>query len=153
MEVLSRPAEEFVNDDALENMWAMKAIEHATVHFNLLCSVDPRLLRLTPYDDQIYEQFRLMFPNMNVVVVDEEEVKSAAGKEKWRTYMEKFNRLQDYNMGTLLRANAEEEFRPENAVLVVRAQFWAIEIARNREGHNDCIRTKFRGVGVNKVNE
>ncbi|KXJ71560.1 hypothetical protein RP20_CCG020282 [Aedes albopictus] len=144
MDVLSRPADEFVNDGMVEELWAMKAVEHAEVHFNLLCSVDPRQLHLTPYDNEIYEEFRKQFPDMNVAVVDENELKSADGKAKWRTYMEKFNRLEDYSYGTLLRASAGEEFHPENAILVVRIQFWAIEIARNREGHNDCIRKKFK---------
>uniref|UniRef100_A0A2M4C2A0 Polysaccharide biosynthesis domain-containing protein n=1 Tax=Anopheles marajoara TaxID=58244 RepID=A0A2M4C2A0_9DIPT len=150
MDVLSRPAEEFTNDGTVEELWAVQAVDHAEVHFNLLCSVDPRWLRLTPYDNELYDQFRRMWPDMNVRVIDENDLKSPEGKTKWRTYMAKFSRLEDYSVGTLLRANAEEEFRPENAVLVVRAQFWAIEIARNREGANDCIRDKFRGCFVNK---
>uniref|UniRef100_A0AAG5D854 Polysaccharide biosynthesis domain-containing protein n=1 Tax=Anopheles atroparvus TaxID=41427 RepID=A0AAG5D854_ANOAO len=137
----------------LEELWAVKAVDHAEVHFNLLCSVDPRLLRLTPYDDEIYEQFRRTFPDMDVREINENELKSSDGKGKWRAYMEKFNRLEDYSYGTLLRANADEEFRPENAILVVRIQFWAIEIARNREGHNDCIRNKFRGSKGSKYTE
>lgn len=145
MDVLTRPAEEFVNDGTVEELWAMKAVEHAEIHFNLLCSVDPRLLHLTPYDNEIYEEFRRQFPSMNVAAVDENELKSDDSKAKWRTYMEKFNRLEDYSYGTLMRVNAAEEFQPSNAILVVRIQFWAIEIARNREGHNDGIRKKFRG--------
>ncbi|XP_053688382.1 protein PBDC1 [Sabethes cyaneus] len=145
MDVLSRPAEEFGNDGTVEELWAMKAVEHAEVYFNLLCSVDPRQLHLTPYDNEIYDEFRRQFPDMNVAVVNENELKSTEGKTKWRTYMEKFNRLEDYSYGTLLRADASEEFQPGNAILVVRIQFWAIEIARNREGHNDSIRDSFRG--------
>ncbi|XP_055629046.1 protein PBDC1 [Toxorhynchites rutilus septentrionalis] len=145
MEVLSRPAEEFVNDGSVEELWAMKAVEHAEIHFNLLCSVDPRMLHLTPYDNEIYEEFRKQFPDMDVAMVNENELKSADGKAKWRSYMEKFNRLENYSYGTLIRANAAEEFQPENAILVVRIQFWAIEISRNREGHNDGIRKRFQG--------
>ncbi|XP_055610042.1 protein PBDC1 [Uranotaenia lowii] len=144
MDVLNRPAEEFVNDGMVEELWAMKAVDHAEVHFNLLCSVDPRQLRLTPYDDEIYEEFRRQFPTMNVASINENELKSSEEKERWRAYMEKFNRLEDYSYGTLMRAKATEEFRPDNAILVVRIQFWAIEIARNREGLNDGIRKKFR---------
>lgn len=43
-------------------------------------------------------------------------------------------------MGTLIRTDASKEFSPENSILVVRIQFLAIEIARNREGFNDDIR-------------
>ena len=145
MDVLSRPADEFVNDGMVEELWAMKAVEHAEVHFNLLCSVDPRQLHLTPYDNEIYEEFRRQFPDLDVSVVKEAELKSGEGKSKWRAYVEKFNRLEDFSYGTLLRADATEEFQPDNAILVVRIQFWAIEVARNREGFNDGLREKFRG--------
>uniref|UniRef100_A0A1Q3F7L8 Polysaccharide biosynthesis domain-containing protein n=1 Tax=Culex tarsalis TaxID=7177 RepID=A0A1Q3F7L8_CULTA len=145
MDVLSRPADEFVNDGMVEELWAMKAVEHAEIHFNLLCSVDPRQLHLTPYDNEIYEEFRRQFPDLDVSVVKEAELKSGEGKAKWRAYVEKFNRLEDFSYGTLLRADATEEFQPDNAILVVRIQFWAIEVARNREGHNDSLREKFRG--------
>uniref|UniRef100_A0A8D8DB63 Protein PBDC1 n=3 Tax=Culex pipiens TaxID=7175 RepID=A0A8D8DB63_CULPI len=145
MDVLSRPADEFVNDGMVEELWAMKAVEHAEIHFNLLCSVDPRQLHLTPYDNEIYEEFRRNFPDLDVSVVKEADLKSGEGKAKWRAYVEKFNRLEDFSYGTLLRADATEEFQPDNAILVVRIQFWAIEVARNREGCNDVLREKFRG--------
>uniref|UniRef100_A0A8D8BKX8 Protein PBDC1 n=1 Tax=Culex pipiens TaxID=7175 RepID=A0A8D8BKX8_CULPI len=145
MDVLSRPANEFVNDGMVEELWAMKAVEHAEIHFNLLCSVDPRQLHLTPYDNEIYEEFRRNFPDLDVSVVKEADLKSGDGKAKWRAYVEKFNRLEDFSYGTLLRADATEEFQPDNAILVVRIQFWAIEVARNREGCNDVLREKFRG--------
>lgn len=34
-DVLSRPADEFENDNLVEEMWAMKAFEHAEVYFNV----------------------------------------------------------------------------------------------------------------------
>ncbi|KAL9701887.1 hypothetical protein quinque_005328 [Culex quinquefasciatus] len=118
MDVLSRPADEFVNDGMVEELWAMKAVEHAEIHFNLLCSVDPRQLHLTPYDNEIYEEFRRNFPDLDVSVVKEADLKSGDGKAKWRAYVEKFNRLEDFSYGTLLRADATEEFQPDNAILV-----------------------------------
>lgn len=39
----------------LEALWAEKAFSHAETHFNLLLAVDPRNLKLTPHDDQIYK--------------------------------------------------------------------------------------------------
>lgn len=39
----------------LEALWAEKAFSHAEMHFNLLLSLDPRFLKLSPYDDQIYK--------------------------------------------------------------------------------------------------
>lgn len=34
-DILTRPAEEFDNDSLVEEMWAMKAFEHAEVYFNV----------------------------------------------------------------------------------------------------------------------
>lgn len=152
----------------------MKAFEHAEIYFNviydqprsfhirrlskfrkwsiscsicsiqLLCSVDPKLLKLTPYDDQIYQTFREDFPNFNVGKVSENELKNPSAKHKWRSFIEKFNKLEDYSYGTLMRADASQDFGPHNSILIVRIQFWAIEIARNREGFNDKIRYKYK---------
>ena len=44
---LSAPSEHFGNDGRVEELWAMKAMEHAEVYFNLLCSVEPSRLKLT----------------------------------------------------------------------------------------------------------
>lgn len=101
-------------------------------------------MKLTPFDDQIYQTFREDFPNFNVGKVNENELKNPSAKHKWRTFIEKFNKLEDYSYGTLMRADASQDFGPDNSVLVVRIQFWAIEIARNREGFNDKIRYKYK---------
>lgn len=161
-------------------MWAMKAFQHAEVHFNviflsqnyflsifitknlfllfvykfqLLCSVDPRLLKLTPYDDQIYQTFREDFPTFSVDKVSENDLKNPTAKQKWRTFIEKFNKLDDYSYGTLMRSDANQDFGPHNSVLVVRVQFWAIEIARNREGLNDQIRHKYKPTPIESTDE
>lgn len=140
---MKRPAEEFGNDTLLEELWAKKAFEHAETHFNLLLSVDPKILKLTPFDDQIYNTFRQDFPNMQVDVLSENQLKSDASKAKWRAFIEKFDKIEDFSFGTLIRGNCREEFSAENSILVVRIQFLAIEIARNREGLNDCLRSKY----------
>lgn len=95
---------------------------------------------MTPYDNEIYTAFRQDFPHLNVAHIDENEIKSADGKTKWRAFIEKFNKLPDFSYGTLLRADANKEFGPDNSMFILRIQFWAIEIARNREGYNDNIR-------------
>lgn len=143
--VLSRPAEEFENDPSVEAMWAMKAMEHADVYFNILCSVDPKLLKLTPHDDQIYKAFRDTFPDLKVDKINEDELKSPEGKQKWRPFCEQFKDVvEDYSFGTLLRADCNEEYLQENTILTTRIQFYAIELARNREGLNDGIRGKYK---------
>lgn len=143
--VLSRPAEEFVNDPSLEAMWVSKAVDHAEVYFNIICSVDPKILRLTTHDDVIYKTFREHFPDLKVDLLIEDEMKSPEGKVKWREYCEKFKDVvEDYNFGTLLRLNTRGEYSEENTMLSTRIQFYAIELARNKEGLNDSIRDNFK---------
>ncbi|CAG9766887.1 unnamed protein product [Ceutorhynchus assimilis] len=125
-------------------MWAMRAYEHAEIYFNILCSVDPKILRLTPEDDLIYKLFREEFPSLDVRVIIENELKSTREKAKWRPFCEKFrNVVEDYSYGTLLRSDASKDYKEDNTILVTRIQFFAIEIARNREGVNDSLRKKF----------
>lgn len=111
-----------------------------SVHLNspqILCSANPRDLKLTPFDDQIYNTFRQDFPNFDVQKLNEDQMKSAEGKELWRNFIYKFDKLDDYNFLTLIRQDVDKDASQENSILVVRIQFLAIEIARNREGHND----------------
>ncbi|CAB0012665.1 unnamed protein product [Nesidiocoris tenuis] len=123
--VLSRPAEEFGND--------------------ILCSVDPKALRLTKHDDLIYTKFREMFPDLDVQSINEDEMKSDQGKAKWRPFCEQFKEVvEDYSFGTLLRADVTMDYSEKNSILTSRIQFLAIEIARNREGHNNDIRSRFK---------
>ncbi|XP_041448532.1 LOW QUALITY PROTEIN: protein PBDC1 [Drosophila obscura] len=144
--MLSRPADEFGNDSMVEEMWAAKALEHAEVHFKLLTSVHPSQLRLTPYDDQIYETFRQDFPDLKVGLLTDDVLKSAVEKLKWREFAEKFNKMDDYStsLGTLMRADASQEFSPDISIFVFRVQFLAVEIARNREGLNDEVHAKHK---------
>ncbi|XP_069677851.1 protein PBDC1 [Periplaneta americana] len=143
--VLTRPADEFDNDPSVEAMWAMKAMEHAEVYFNILCSVDPKFLKLTPHDDNIYKTFREEFPDLKVDKLDEDQLKSPEAKQKWRPFCEKFKGVvEDYSFGTLLRLDHGGEYSEENSILVTRIQFYAIELSRNREGLNDCIRSKYK---------
>ncbi|KAG7172549.1 protein PBDC1-like isoform X1 [Homarus americanus] len=138
-------AEELENDSTMEELWAMKAMEHSEIHFNLLCAVDPRLLKLTPKDDAIYTAFRNEFPDFNVKKLEEKDLKSAEAKEKWRPFCLAFEKeIEDYSFATLVRIDGEDEYSESNTILVTRIQFFCIEITRNREGLNDAIRTKFK---------
>ncbi|KAK6621642.1 hypothetical protein RUM44_001449 [Polyplax serrata] len=143
--LLTRPAEEFENDKSVELMWAKKAFEHAEIYFNILCSVDSSLLKLTPNDSEIYDLFRKCFPDLNVAVINEDEMKSNEGKAKWRDFCTYFqNKVEDFSFGTLLRKNCTGEYSEENSILVTRIQFLAIELARNKEGLNKSIRSKYK---------
>jgi hypothetical protein len=47
----------------------------------ILCSVDPKLLKLTPHDEYIYKSFREEFPDFFVDKLDEDHLKSPEAKE------------------------------------------------------------------------
>ena len=79
-------------------------------------------------------------------------MKSKEGKEKWRNFINQYEKkIEDYNFGTMLRANAAWEYGEKETIfgelfcesdrfgiwavltgytLAVRMQFYAIEIAR-----------------------
>ncbi|XP_078421524.1 protein PBDC1 isoform X1 [Cetorhinus maximus] len=139
-QALSLPADAYGNDPNLEMIWAMKAYQHAEIYFNLICSVDPRFLKLTREDDLIYDEFRKQFRDMKVDILDQEELKSEAAKLRWRPFCLQFEALvEDFNYGTLLRLDCSKDYVEENTIFATRIQFFAIEIARNREGHNTAL--------------
>lgn len=49
--------------------------------------------------------------------------------------------VEDFNYGTLLRLDCSQGYTEENTIFAPRIQFFAIEIARNREGHNKVVYT------------
>ncbi|XP_056288334.1 protein PBDC1 isoform X2 [Pseudoliparis swirei] len=137
---LSLPAEAYGNDPQLEAMWAMKAYNHAEIYFNLISSVDPKFLKLTKLDDEIYSDFRGTFKDLDVKRLTTEDLKSEGAKEVWRPFCNRFEGLvEDFNYGTLLRLDAERDYSEENSIFATRVQFFAVEVARNREGSNDTV--------------
>ncbi|OQV16356.1 putative Protein PBDC1 [Hypsibius exemplaris] len=141
---LQAPAENYVNDPEVEFLWAMKAVEHAEVHFNLVRSVDPRTLRLTEQDDKMYSTFEASFPDFQLSPLIEDQLKSADAKEKWREWMKPLEtEVADFNYATLLRIDAAGDYSENNTLIVPRLEFLVIEVARNRRGFNDGLRGKF----------
>ncbi|XP_019745716.1 protein PBDC1 [Hippocampus comes] len=139
---LSLPAEAYGNDERLEVMWAMKAYNHAEVYFNLISSVDPKFLKLTKMDDDIYSTFRETFEDLDIKVLHPDQLKSAEAKERWRPFCNRYEGLvEDFNYGTLLRLDCQKDYTEENTIFATRIQFFAVEIARNREGLNDTVFT------------
>ncbi|XP_068430090.1 protein PBDC1 [Clinocottus analis] len=137
---LSLPAEAYGNDPRLEAMWAMKAYNHAEVFFNLISSVEPKFLKLTKLDDEIYSIFRETFKELDIKLLKTEDLKSEEAKETWRPFCNRFEGLiEDFNYGTLLRLDCEKDYTEENTIFATRTQFFAVEIARNREGYNDAV--------------
>jgi len=138
-DLLTRPAEEYENDTNVETAWVVQACQFADVHFNLISSVDPKLLRLTREDDKIYDAFQRAFPGASVERIVEEDLKSPKAKEAWRQFCDAHKDIPDYNFGTLLRLDSKKDYCEENTTLVPRMQFLAIESARNRQGCNDHV--------------
>merc|ERR1712113_496520 len=99
----------------------------------------------SPCDDEIYTAFRKEFPDMKVGLLDEmKDLKSDGMKKRWREFCEAHKDVEDYSFATLLRLDSAGEYEEENSVIVTKIQFYAIELARNREGHNTLIRHKFK---------
>ncbi|NWX32950.1 PBDC1 protein, partial [Notiomystis cincta] len=66
--------------------------------------------------------------------------------QKWRPFCLRFEGVvEDFNYGTLLRLDSRREYTEENTIFATRIQFFAIEIARNREGWNDEVFSSAKG--------
>lgn len=62
--------------------------------------MDPKILRLTKLDDDLYTHFRKSFPNMNVTLFTQEELKTVEAKEQWRSFCDAYKEsLEDFNYG------------------------------------------------------
>jgi len=128
----------------IEKQFAVKAVEHAQTYWNLLEKIPPRELKLTKFDDEIFDHTMAEFPELNeephekVTKLDEDWMKSPEGKERWRKFIASYEKkVKDYNFGSLIRTDARDEYGERNTIFVTRIQFYAFEIARNRLGLND----------------
>lgn len=113
-------------------------------YWSILEKMPGSKLRLTRMDDEILAHLRADFPDFDpAATVDEDEMKSPAGKERWRKFVMVYEKgekkVEDYNFGTMLRKSAKTEYGEKETMLALRMQFYAIEIARNRAGLNDWI--------------
>lgn len=55
---------------------------------------------------------------MSVKVLNEDEMKTSCGKEKWRPFCEKSKiTVLDYSFGTLIRIDSDGEYLEENSML------------------------------------
>lgn len=66
---------------------------HAQTYWNILEKVKGSELRLTKLDQEIYEHFQKDFPEVDVSkIIDEDAMKSKAGKERWRKFMQAYEK-------------------------------------------------------------
>ncbi|RAO71409.1 uncharacterized protein BHQ10_007421 [Talaromyces amestolkiae] len=135
------------NLEDMEKQFAVKAVEHLMTYWSILEKVPGSKLRLTKMDDEILEHFKREFPDFDPAeTINEDEMKSKAGKEKWRNFMKEYEKtISDYNFGTMLRANPKTEYDQETTIFAMRMQFYAVEIARNRAGLNDWVYEQAQG--------
>jgi hypothetical protein len=101
-------------------------------YWSILERVKGSSLRLTKIDDEIMEHLKTDFPEFDPAAkVDEDEMKSKAGKERWRKFMMAYEKkVDDYNFGTMVRDRPDVEYEEDTTIFVPRMQFYALEIAR-----------------------
>jgi len=101
-------------------------------YWAILEKVKGSQLRLTKMDDEIYESFKKEFPDFDpAATINEDDMKSKAGKEKWRNWVNQFEKkIEDFNFGTIIRTRADAEYDQDTTIFGVRMQFYAVEIAR-----------------------
>ena len=121
-----------------------------TTYWAILEKMKGSQLRLTKMDDEIHEHFKKAFPEFDPAeTINEDTMKSKEGKERWRDFMMSYEKkIDDYNFGTMLRANPKFEYGEKETIFgqsnvestkelangarstAMRMQFYAIEIAR-----------------------
>ncbi|TPX15294.1 uncharacterized protein E0L32_004571 [Thyridium curvatum] len=136
--------EDASNLEDIEKQFAVKAVQHMETYWKILERVKGSELRLTKLDDEIYEHLKKDFPEFDPAeTIDEDKMKSAEGKKRWRDFMMTYEKtVDDYNFGTMLRTGPKFEYGYDETIFVPRMQFYAVEIARNRNGLNDWIYEK-----------
>lgn len=135
-------AETADNLEDIERQFAVVAVEQAETYWNLITKIPGSKLRLTKFDDEIYEAFIEHFPEYRDVErvrkFSEDELKTKEAKERWRKFIALFEKkIDDFNFGTLLRTDASAEYGQHTTCFAVRIQFYAFEVARNKHGLND----------------
>lgn len=94
------------------------AVEHLMTYWSILEKVPGSKLRLTKMDDQILESFKKEFPDFDpAATLNEDDMKSKAGKEKWRNWMKQYEKtIDDFNFGTMLRSNPKFEYDQDTTI-------------------------------------
>ena len=108
------------NHEEIEMQFAVKTVEHLEVRYlyhllarltsssqayqKLLYALPPSKLKLTKVDDELFEDFKATFPELAtpeaLAKLDESEMKSEAGKEKWRNFIMKVSWLGSFALAT-----------------------------------------------------
>lgn len=102
----------------MEKQFAVKAVQHLETYWAILKRVRGSALRLTKLDDDIYEHLKTDFPEFDpAAVIDEDAMKSKAGKERWRKFLMAYEKkVDDYSFGTMLRNSPKVEYEQETTL-------------------------------------
>lgn len=94
------------------------AVQQMSIYWSILEKTKGSTLRLTQIDDEIYEHFKKEFPDFDPSeTIDEDVMKSKHGKERWRNFMMAYEKkVEDYNFGTMLRANPKFEYGEKETI-------------------------------------
>lgn len=89
-----------------------------SVYWAILEKMPGSKLRLTKCDDEILEHFNKEFPDFDLkATINEDEMKSKEGKEKWRNFMNQYEKkIEDYNFGTMLRTSPTAEYDQDTTI-------------------------------------
>ena len=89
-----------------------------TTYWSILEKMPGSKLRLTKIDDEIYEHFKKEFPEIDPAeTLDEDKMKSREGKERWRNFMNQYEKtIDDYNFGTMLRSSPKFEYSEKETI-------------------------------------
>ena len=87
-------------------------------YWSILERVKGSSLRLTRMDDDIYDHLKRDFPEFDPAeTIDEDQMKSKEGKERWRNFMMVYEKkVDDYNFGTMMRSNPKFEYGREETI-------------------------------------
>ena len=102
----------------MEKQFAVKTVQHMATYWSILEKARGSKLRLTKFDDEILEHFQRDFPEIDVSqTLNEDEMKSKIGKERWRNFMMAYEKkVEDYNFGTMLRRNPKKEYDEQDTM-------------------------------------
>jgi hypothetical protein len=89
-----------------------------STYWAILEKVRGSTVKLTKIDDEIYEHLKADFPEFDPAdTINEDEMKSKAGKERWRKFMMAYEKkVTDYNFGTMLRSNPKYEYEQDTTI-------------------------------------
>lgn len=106
------------------------AVQHLATYWAILEKVRGSSLKLTKFDDDILEHLKADFPEFDPAVpIDEDEMKSKDGKERWRKFMMAYEKkVDDYNFGTLVRLDPKTEYGEKESIFGMLESFLEVVV-------------------------